>query len=117
MKKTLLSLILGLSTANANLLSVSIEAPAKMSWSEAKKFCATIDNLSSFTLPTVKFMKSLTAKDKATLKNSRYWLDEIGDYNDAKAYGVYPTFNIEFISINKDKKLNVLCVKKNEITK
>lgn len=117
MKKTLLGLIVGLSVANADLLTVSVEANEQMTWSDAKRYCATVDNLSSFTIPTVKFMESLTAKDKATLKNGRYWLDEIGDYNDAKAYGVYPTFSIEFISMSRDKKLNVLCVRKSEVPK
>lgn len=117
MKRVFLGLMVGLSVANADLLSVSVEAPTQMTWSEAKRYCATVDNLSSFTIPTVKFMKSLTANDKATLKNERYWLDEIGDFNDAKAYGMYPTFSIEFISMGRDKKLNVLCVRKSEVPK
>lgn len=119
MKRVLLGLLVGLSFANADLLSISVEAPTQMTWSEAKRFCATVDNLSSFTVPTSKFMESLSAKDKALLKtNSRYWLDEIVDYNDAKAYGAYPNFGgIEVIPMSRDKKLNVICVRKSEIAK
>ena len=117
MKKTILGLMIGLSIANADLLNVSIEANEQMTWSEAKRYCATVDNLSSFTVPTAKFMESLTDKDKAILKNGRYWLDEVGDYNDAKAYGVYPRYSVEIISVNRDTKLNVICVRKNEVPK
>jgi MinD superfamily P-loop ATPase len=50
MKKTILGLMIGLSIANADLLSISVEAPTQMTWSDAKRFCTTVDNLSSFTV-------------------------------------------------------------------
>lgn len=117
MKRVLLGLLVGLSIANADLLNISIEADEQMAWRDAKKYCAAIDKLRSFDLPTAKFMESLSAEDNALLQNDRYWLDEIKEPGMAEAYGVYGIFNLSVVKMYRDNKLRVLCVKKEELQK
>ena len=110
MKKAVLVFLVGLSIVNADLLNESIEAKEKMNWIDAKRFCGS---LNSYTLANQEYMKSLSDDDKIILKdNGRYWLDEAGEFNDAKAYGVYPKFTVDIITMSRAYKNYVLCVKK-----
>jgi hypothetical protein len=102
--------------ANADLLENSIESDKSMTWTEAKRFCSSVDAISSFALPPEAFFASLNDTDKAILKNDkRYWADKVGIETERKAYGVYPSFAIDLVWMHTNKKLRVICVKKSII--
>ncbi|WP_187648730.1 hypothetical protein [Nitrosophilus labii] len=109
MKKQIALYITMLSTTlYADIYDITIEANDKMTWNEAKRFCAN----KGMILPSKDIIKGLNDKELVVFDSGRYWIDYIADWGEERgAYG--RNYAIPFITLPKDNKLKAICFPKN----